>query len=75
MDYAEACSVAQLLKQAGLTSSTSESLRLIKQGAVKIDGEKLEDPAFVLAQNGTYIVQVGKRRLAKLHLQAINEKN
>ena len=61
--------IAQLLKQADLTKSTSESIRLIKQGGVKIDGEKIEDPALILACGGTYIIQVGKRRLAKLHLQ------
>lgn len=61
--------IAQLLKHLNLTASTSESLRLIKQGAVKIDGEKIEDPALMLAPNKTYVIQVGKRRLAKLHIQ------
>ncbi len=61
--------IAQLLKQVDLTKSTSESIRLIKQGAVKIDGEKIIDPSLILASGGTYIIQVGKRRLAKLHLQ------
>jgi len=61
--------IAQLLKQIDLTKSTSESIRLIKQGAVKIDGEKVTDPALLLPLGNTYIIQVGKRRLAKLHLQ------
>lgn len=61
--------VAQLLKQTNLTKSTSESIRLINQGAVKIDGEKIEDPTLILDIGSTYIIQVGKRRLAKLHLQ------
>lgn len=61
--------IAQLLKQVDLTKSTSESIRLIKQGGVKVDGEKIDDPALVLKTSSTYIIQVGKRRLAKLHLQ------
>jgi tyrosyl-tRNA synthetase len=61
--------IAQLLKQVDLTKSTSESIRLIKQGGVKVDGEKIDDPALVLKAGSTYIIQVGKRRLAKLHLQ------
>ncbi|KTC87234.1 tyrosine--tRNA ligase [Legionella cincinnatiensis] len=62
-------SLAQLLKQANLTQSTSESMRLIKQGAVKIDGNKVEDAGVELAIGKTYIIQVGKRRVAKLRLQ------
>ncbi|KTD59105.1 tyrosyl-tRNA synthetase [Legionella sainthelensi] len=62
-------SLAQLLKQANLTQSTSESMRLIKQGAVKIDGNRIEDPGLELALGQTYIIQVGKRRIAKLRLQ------
>ena len=65
-------SLAQLLKQAGLTQSTSESLRLIKQGAVKIDGEKAEDAGLRLLPRNTYIIQVGKQRLAKLCLEIEN---
>lgn len=63
-------SIAQLLKQAHLTNSTSESMRLIKSGAVKIDGEKIEDASLCLSLDKSYIVQVGKRRLAKLLLQS-----
>lgn len=62
------CNLAQLLKQAGLTKSTSESIRLIKQGAVKIDGEKVADAALILPLRNTYIIQVGKHRLSKLQL-------
>ncbi|WP_115711663.1 tyrosine--tRNA ligase [Legionella sainthelensi] len=62
-------SLAQLLKHANLTQSTSESMRLIKQGAVKIDGNKIEDPGLELALGQTYIIQVGKRRIAKLRIQ------
>ena len=62
--------IAQLLKQSNLTSSTSESMRLIKSGAVKIDGEKISDAALCLPPHRVYIVQVGKRRLAKLYLES-----
>lgn len=61
--------LAQLLKQMNLTQSTSESIRMVKQGAVKVDSAKVDDPALVLAAGNTYIIQVGKRRIAKLHLQ------
>jgi len=63
-------SIAQLLKQVDLTKSTSESIRLIKQGAVKIDGEKISNSALLLPLEKTYIIQVGKHRLVKLRLQA-----
>ncbi len=65
----DSLSIAQLLKQINLTQSTSESMRMVKQGAVKINGEKVEDPALVLASGQSYVIQVGKRRIAKLHLQ------
>ena len=61
-------SLIHLLKQINLTASTSESIRMIKQGAVKIDGEKVVDTTLQLAPDGTYIVQVGKRRIAKLRI-------
>lgn len=66
-------SIAQLLKQAGLTKSTSDSIRLIKQGAVKIEGEKISDSALCLSLGTTYIIQVGKQRLAKVLLEPLEE--
>ena len=57
---------AQLLKLAGLTASTSESIRLIKQGAVKLNGEKVSDPALTLRKAETCVIQVGKHRIAKI---------
>jgi tyrosyl-tRNA synthetase len=62
--------IAQLLKQIDLTKSTSESMRMIKQGAVKVDGEKVSDPTIVLNFDTTLILQVGKRRIAKVCLNA-----
>ena len=65
----EAINLAQLLKQIDLTASTSESMRMIKQGAVKINSEKVSDAALLLDLGQTYIIQVGKRRIAKVRLQ------
>lgn len=64
-----AINLVQLLKQMNLTSSTSESIRMMKQGAVKINGDKVEDTALVLHSEQTYVLQVGKRRIAKVRLQ------
>lgn len=61
-------SIANLLKEAGLVSSTSEALRMIKQGAVKIDGEKVEDRDLVCQKGTESVYQVGKRRFAKVQL-------
>lgn len=56
----------QLLKQAGLTASTSEALRMIKQGGVKLNSEKVEDKNLTIAHGETVIIQVGKRKFAKV---------
>jgi len=61
--------ISQLLKHIGLTKSTSESIRLIRQGAVKIDGDKITDTSLVLTQKKSYIIQVGKKRITRLHLE------
>ena len=58
--------IAQALKQAGLTSSTSEALRMIEQGAVKLDETKVTDKGLTLARGVTVIAQVGKRKFAKI---------
>ena len=60
--------IAQLLKQAGLTPSTSEALRMIDQGGVKIDGEKVSDPSLVLPKGTEAVFQVGKRKFARVKL-------
>ena len=62
--------IAQLLKQAGLTPSTSEALRMIDQGGVKIDGEKVSDRALVLPVGTDAVFQVGKRKFARVRLTA-----
>jgi tyrosyl-tRNA synthetase len=60
--------VAQLLKQANLVASTSEALRMIDQGGVKLDGEKVNDKAITLARGVTVTAQVGKRKFAKIKI-------
>lgn len=62
----EGLAIGNLLKEAGLVASTSEAMRMIKQGAVKIDGEKISDSKMVVVQNSVHIYQVGKRRFAKV---------
>ncbi|MBT8106995.1 MAG: tyrosine--tRNA ligase [Gammaproteobacteria bacterium] len=60
--------LAHLLKGAGLVSSTSEAFRMIKQGAVRIDGERVEDRGLHMAAGSTHIYQVGKRKFARVKL-------
>jgi tyrosyl-tRNA synthetase len=62
--------IANLLKDAGLTSSTSEAIRLINQGAVKIDGEKISDTKLEIAVNAENVYQVGKRKFARVKISA-----
>lgn len=59
-------SVVQVLKQAGLTASTSEAIRMIAQGGVRADGEKVSDKALVFAKGAEVVLQVGKRKFAKV---------
>jgi tyrosyl-tRNA synthetase len=61
--------VAQLLKQAGLCVSTSEAMRMVDQGGVRIDGGVISDKALQL-QAGTFVIQVGKRKFARVTLAA-----
>ena len=65
----EELGVAALLKMAGLTDSTSNSFRMIKQGAVKLDGQKVEDKGLMLTKGITVIAQVGKRKFAKIIIE------
>ncbi len=58
--------IAQIIKAAGLTASTSEALRMIKQGAVRVDGARIEDKALEIRVGTTCLVQVGKRRCARV---------
>ncbi len=60
--------IAHLLKEAGLVSSTSEAFRMIKQGAVKIDGVRVEDRGLEIGAGSTGIYQVGKRKFSRVSL-------
>lgn len=64
----EGMPIANILKEAGLTDSTSESIRMIKQGGVKIAGEKISDPKLVILPGTTDVYQVGKRKFARITL-------
>jgi tyrosyl-tRNA synthetase len=61
-----ALGIASLLKEAGLVSSTSEAFRMIKQGAVRIDGERVTDRELAVDTPSTHVYQVGKRRYARV---------
>ncbi|MEY3787639.1 MAG: hypothetical protein RLZ75_1846 [Pseudomonadota bacterium] len=62
--------IANLLKDAGLVSGTSEAIRMINQGAVKIDGEKVSDPRLEILVGTENIYQVGKRKFARIKITA-----
>ena len=58
--------IGNLLKESGLVQSTSEAMRLVKQGAVKINDEKIDDPKLSIEKKQELLVQVGKRRFLKI---------
>ena len=58
--------IAQVLKAAGLNASTSEALRMIEQGGIRMDGERVSDKALQLAPGTTVVLQVGKRKFARV---------
>lgn len=60
--------IAYILKEAGLVASTSEAFRMIKQGAVRIDGERVADRETALDAGSTHVYQVGKRKIARVNL-------
>lgn len=62
--------IANLLKQANLVQSTSDAYRMIKQGAVRVDGEKISDRGLVCEAGAHHIYQVGKRKFAKVTLSS-----
>jgi len=61
--------IASLLKGAGLVPSTSEAFRMLKQGAVKLDGERVTDRNLELPAGAEHVVQVGKRRIARVSIK------
>ncbi|EKD54389.1 MAG: hypothetical protein ACD_60C00087G0001 [uncultured bacterium] len=60
--------IANIIKLAGLTESTSDALRMLQQGAVRIDGERVNDAKLTLMSGRSIVLQVGKRRFAKITL-------
>src|SRR5690349_14394832 len=62
----EGLALTQICKQAGLTASTSEAIRLIEQGGLKIDGDRVSDKALVVATGRTVTIQAGKRKFARI---------
>ena len=58
--------IAYIIKDSGMTQSTGEAIRMIKQGAVKIDGEKIADTKLAIEAGTTKVYQVGKRKFAKV---------
>jgi tyrosyl-tRNA synthetase len=64
----DSCGIANVLKDTGLTSSTSEAIRMINQGAVKIDGEKVSDPKMAIAVGTEHVYQIGKRKFARVRI-------
>jgi tyrosyl-tRNA synthetase len=58
--------IASVLKGAGLTGSTSEAFRMILQGAVRIDGERIVDRDMTVKAGCTHVFQIGKRRFARI---------
>ncbi|MGV6808380.1 MAG: tyrosine--tRNA ligase, partial [bacterium] len=65
----DALPIGIILREAGLVSSTSEAIRMIKQGAVKIDGKRIEDTKFMINKGFSAIFQVGKRRFKKIFIK------
>ncbi len=63
--FEQGVAIANVLKEANLVSSTSDAMRMIRQGGVKIDGEKIDDTKFVPVK-GTGVYQVGKRKFARI---------
>ncbi len=61
--------IAQVLKQSGLTSSTSEALRMIEQGGVKVDGAKIQDKNLSFSTRDVFVLQVGKRKFARIEIR------
>ena len=61
--------IAQMLKRSGLTPSTGEANRMIEQGGVKLDGEKVNDKMLALSKGVTVVAQIGKRRFARVTLK------
>ena len=65
---ADGLPVAQMLRLAGLTASATEAVRMIEQGGVRLDGERLADRSLKVAAGATVVAQVGKRKFARIRV-------
>jgi tyrosyl-tRNA synthetase len=66
---ADGATIVQVLKSSGLCPSTSDALRMIEQGGVRVNGDKVSDKGLKLAAGSSYVLQVGKRKFAKAALK------
>lgn len=66
INLSEGVPIANLAKEAGVCASTSEAMRMVKQGAVKIDGEKVENPKHRVELSDSFVLQVGKRKFVRI---------
>ena len=66
---ADGLAITQVLKVSGVCPSTSDAVRMVEQGGVKVDGEKVSDKAMKLVPGATYVLQVGKRKFARVTLK------
>jgi tyrosyl-tRNA synthetase len=67
--------IAKVLKEAGLVASGAEGVRMVEQKAVRVDQQRVEDRGLMLAAGGSYLVQVGSRRFARVSLRPSDAKN
>ena len=65
----DGAAIAQILKMAGVCPSASDALRMVEQGGVRVDGEKVSDKSLRLHAGHTHVLQVGKRKFAKVTLR------
>ena len=63
--------MGELVRRAGLAKTNAEAMRLISQGAVRLDGERVSDRAMVVPAGSTSVVQVGKRRFARVSIESV----
>lgn len=66
IDLGDGMPIGTLIKEAQLCASTSEAMRMVKQGAVKINGEKVTDPRQLITESSDFVLQVGKRKFARI---------
>lgn len=66
--HEEEIGIAYILKESGLTKSTSEAIRMINQGAVKMDGQKIDNAQLKVKQGETHVFQIGKRKFSKISI-------